>query len=378
MARLTGPERILVVNAGTSSLKLRLLGSEDHVLASEDLPALAPADSARALRPFVDRHGPIDAAGHRVVHGGHEFHESVVVDDDALARLRTVAGLAPLHDPPAIAALEAARELLPDRPQIAAFDTAFHANIPDAVAIYALPWEWTQRWGIRRFGFHGLSHAYVARRSAELVGRPLAELRIVTCHLGAGASLAAVAHGRSVDTTMGFTPLEGLVMATRSGSVDPGALLWIQREAPLSADEMEDALGRRSGLLGISGVSADMREVIAAADAGNERAQLALRVYVHRIRSAVGAMAASMGGIDVVAFAGGVGEGSPRVRREVCESLAFLGVRIDPEANDGSTRSDADLSRADAGVRVLLIHTREDVEIAREVRRLVADGSRPT
>ncbi|MBI4348338.1 MAG: acetate/propionate family kinase [Elusimicrobia bacterium] len=368
---MTDPERILVVNAGTSSLKLRVLGHDDRVLASADLPPVDPGGAVPELDRFVRESAPIGATGHRIVHGGREFRESVVVDDGVLRRLRAVADLAPLHDPPAIAALVATRRLLPGIPHVVCFDTAFHATLPDAAAVYAIPWEWTERYGVRRYGFHGLSHAYVARRCVQLVGRPLAELRIVTCHLGAGASLAAVAGGRSVDTTMGFTPLEGLVMATRSGSIDPGALLWLQERAGLSAAETEEALGQRSGLLGISGLSADMRTVIAAADAGHARATLALGVYVHRLRSAICSMAAAMGGLDVLAFAGGVGEGSARIRRDACDGLGFLGVSLDPQRHEAVTGDDADISVGGATTRALVVHTREDVEIARELRRLL-------
>ncbi len=371
MAVLSAASRVLVVNAGTSSLKVRALDADDRVLASADLPPVDADGAIGGLERFVRESVPIDAIGHRIVHGGRDFRDSVVVDVGVLERLHAVADLAPLHDPPAIAALEAARRLIPDAPHVACFDTAFHATIPDAAAIYALPREWTERWGIRRYGFHGLSHAYVARRSAELVRRPVSDLRIVSCHLGAGASLAAVAGGRSVDTTMGFTPLEGLVMATRSGSVDPGAILWLEQRAGLSAPDVERTLERGSGLLALAG-TADMREVLAAAGAGEARAHLALSVYVHRLRASVAAMAAAMGGVDVLAFAGGVGEGSARIRRETCDGLAFLGVQLDPTANERAGSDDVDVSAASARVITLLIHTREDVEIAREVRRLVS------
>ena len=253
---------------------------------------------------------------------------------------------------------------------MACFDTAFHATIPTAAATYAIPAAWSERWPLRRYGFHGLSHAYAGRRAAELLGRPAAELRLVVAHLGSGASLAAIEAGRSVETTMGFTPLEGLVMATRSGSVDPGLLLWVQRHGSLGAEEVERALDRDSGLLALSGRSGDMREVLAGIDAGDPRCRLALDVYVHRLVAAAVAMAAAMGGLDALVFTGGVGEHAPRVRALACEGLAFLGAAIDPEANE---RADCYglLSPPGAAVAAVLVAAREDLEIARQVRAVL-------
>jgi acetate kinase len=306
--------RILVVNAGSSSLKLRLLGERDELLASHDLePPETGAAATRALAKTLAGLGGVDAAGHRVVHGGTELVDAVVVDAAILARLRALTDLAPLHQPKSLAGLEAVMAALPGIPQVACFDTAFHAGMPAAAATYALPAAWRERWPLRRFGFHGLSHAYLSRRTAELLGRPPADLRIVTCHLGAGASLAAVAGGRSVDTTMGFTPLEGLVMATRSGDVDPGLLLWLQQRGGLAAAEIADALEHESGLRGLAG-SADMREVLEAAAAGSERASLAIEIYLRRLRAGIAAMAASMGGLEALVFSGGVGERAPAIR----------------------------------------------------------------
>jgi acetate kinase len=250
---------------------------------------------------------------------------------------------------------------------VACFDTAFHAGMPAAASTYALPAAWSARWPLRRYGFHGLSHAYAGRRAAELLGRPPAELRLVTAHLGAGASLAAVQGGRSVDTTMGFTPLEGLAMATRSGSVDPGLLLWVQRHGEIDADEMERALDRESGLLGLSGRSGDMRGVIAAADAGDERSRLAFDVYVHRLAGAIASMAAAMGGIDALVFTGGVGENSPRVRSAAASAVAFLGVGLEPRLN-GEAKGDRLICTAGAAAAVVLVQAREDLEIAAQVR----------
>jgi acetate kinase len=364
--------RLLIVNAGSSSVKLRVLDAGDQVVASRDLPALSSAEPSDALASFVtDEAHEVRAVAHRIVHGGSDFDDAVVVDDAVREELDTLAELAPLHVPPALTALDAVRRLRPDLQVVACFDTTFHRTLPDEAAVYALPWEWTEQWGVRRFGFHGLSHRYASRRAAQLLSRRPAGLRVVTCHLGSGASLAAVHGGVSVDTTMGFTPLDGLMMGTRSGAVDPGGLLWIQRRHGVGVAEMEDALDRHSGLLGVSGRSADMREVIAAANDGDERAALAVRMFVHRVRTGVAAMAAAMGGLDAVVFTGGIGEGSPLIREQVCAGLAFLGVELDAAADHIVARDDADLSRPHARVRVLLVHAREDVEMARDARRLL-------
>ncbi len=363
--------RVLVVNAGSSSLKVALLDAADLVLTSANLPLPRVGDIPERLAAFLAGAPEMDAAGHRVVHGGPRFRSSQVITDEVLDQLRGVSDLAPLHNPPALSAVEALRRLRPELPSVACFDTAFHASLPEAAATYAVPWSWTEEHGIRRFGFHGLSHAYASRRAAELLGRPVAALRVVTCHLGAGASLAAVDGGVSVDTTMGFTPLEGLVMATRSGSLDPGALLLAQRLLGLTPERAERVLDRDSGLLGLSGVSDDMREVLEAADRGHARAGLAVAVYQHRLRAGIAAMAAAMGGLDALVFTAGVGEHQPRIRQDACQGLAFLGVALDAAANLAA-EDDADLSPPGARVRVLLVHAREDLEIARETRRLLA------
>ena len=364
------PGRVLVVNAGSSSLKLRVLDAGDELVASRDVGAThGEADKAELREAVADLHG-VEAVGHRIVHGGTDFSEPVLIDREVERRLRELTDLAPLHQPKSLAALDAISAALPDLPAVACFDTAFHARLPAAAATYPLPRAWRERWGVRRFGFHGLSHAYASRRAGELVGRPPEDLRTVTCHLGAGASLAAVRGGRSVDTTMGFTPLEGVVMATRSGSVDPGLVLWLQQHEGLSAAEVAEALEHRSGLEGLAG-SADMRKVLGAMAAGDADATLAVEVYVHRLCGAVAAMAAAAGGLDVLVFTGGVGENSPEVRRLACERLGWLGVGIDRAGNaDGS--GDRDLSAEGAAVRTLVVLAREDLQIAREVRRVLA------
>jgi acetate kinase len=350
--------RVLVVNAGSSTLKLRLLGPGDESIVDSELPAGADPAAAIAEMPAPD------AVGHRIVHGGERFRAPVLIDADVEGALRELKELAPLHQPKSLAALDAVTQALPDVPAVACFDTAFHATLDPAAATYALPESWRTRWPLRRYGFHGLSHAYASRRAAEMTGAE----RIVTCHLGAGASLAAVRAGRSIDTTMGFTPLEGLVMATRSGDVDPGLLLWLQERHAISAREMSEALERESGLLGMAG-TADMREVLERASAGDERALLARDVYLHRLRAGIAAMTAALGGVDALVFTGGVGERSAEVRARTAAGLAFLGVEIDAEANDHG-KGDRDIGSHASEARTLVIAAREDLEIARQVRAL--------
>jgi acetate kinase len=361
--------RILVVNAGSSSLKLRLLDDDDDVSTSADLPApRGQADQATASRS-IESFGTVDAVGHRIVHGGTDFADPVLIDPEVVERLRSLTDLAPLHQPKSLAALDVVSGILPGTPAVACFDTAFHAGMPAAASTYALPPEWRKRWSLRRYGFHGLSHAYASRRAAALVDRRLEDLRLVTCHLGAGASLAAVKGGRSVDTTMGFTPLEGLVMATRSGTVDPGLVLWLEEHAGTPPSELAATLEHRSGLFGLAG-SADMRVILARAEAGEPEARMALDVYVHRLRGGIAAMAASMGGLDALVFTGGVGENAPVVRARAAESLAFLGVVVDPGLNRDAT-GDRSIGSERGSVDVLVVAAREDLEIARQVRQVL-------
>jgi acetate kinase len=371
------PGCILTVNAGSSSLKLRVLDEEDRVVGSRDSDATGDEAGLRGeLEAILDEAPSIDAAGHRVVHGGPEFTGPTIVNPAVEDDLDGLADLAPLHNPPAVTAMRALDALRPELPTVACFDTAFHATMPAAASTYAVPAAWSERWPLRRYGFHGLSHSYASQRTAELLGRPLAELRIVTAHLGAGSSLCAVKGGRSVDTTMGFTPLEGLVMATRSGSVDPGLLLWVQRHGEINADEMERALDRESGLLALSGRSGDMREIVAGIEEGDERCRLAFDTYIHRLASGIAAMAAAMGGIDALVFTGGVGENSAQVRAATCASTGFLGVEIDEQANL-SDSTDRAISLAKSAVALLVLSAREDIELAAQVRGCLSAGSRP-
>lgn len=365
-------DRVLVVNAGSSSVKLSVLDGGDGLVASESVPAPGGKVDQGALADVVGRSGPIGAVGHRIVHGGTELVAPVLVDETVVRRLEALTDLAPLHQPKSLAGLEAVGRLLPGVPAVACFDTAFHSTVPPAAHTYALPPEWRRRWELRRYGFHGLSHAYASRRVAEMVaGEATARghLRVVTCHLGAGASLAAVKDGVSVDTTMGFTPLEGLVMATRSGTVDPGLVLWLEEHVGMPPAELASTLEHRSGLLGLAG-TADMRQVLASEAAGDPGAALAVGVYLHRLRGAIASMAAAMDGVDAICFTGGVGEHSAPVRRRAAEGLGFLGIALDEGKNEAA-RPDCDLSGPAAAVRTLLVEAREDLEIARGVRQVL-------
>jgi acetate kinase len=355
--------RVLVVNAGSSSLKLRLLDEADQLLHTADLPADVGGFDAAALADVLSGWPRPDAVGHRVVHGGTDYTHAVRIDGAVEKRLRELTDLAPLHQPKSLAGLDATNAALPDVPAVACFDTAFHAGMPDAATTYAVPAAWRARYGVRRYGFHGLSHAYASRRALEIAGEAR---RVVSCHLGAGASLCAVLDGHSVDTTMGFTPLEGLVMATRSGSIDPGLVLWLEEHERLPPQEIATALENHSGLLALAG-TADMREVESRAASGDRDATLALDVYVHRLAAGIAAMAAAMSGLDVVAFTGGVGEHSAVVRAAAADRLAWLGVVVDETANKGA-RGDADITESGAPARCVVVTAREDVEIARGVR----------
>jgi acetate kinase len=372
-----GTERVLVVNAGSSSLKLRVLTADGTIADSADLPPPGGSGSGggggAAIKAAIASFGSVDAVGHRVVHGGTLYAAPVLVDSEVRRRLESLTDLAPLHQPKSLAALDAVTAVLPDTPAVACFDTAFHATIGAAASTFALPAEWRARWNLRRYGFHGLSHAYASRQAAKMLGRQdAAGLRIVTCHLGAGASLAAVHSGRSVDTTMGFTPLDGLVMATRSGTVDPGLVLWLEEHAHMPPAELAATLERRSGLTGLAG-TADMREMLDRARAGDPNALLGREVYLHRLRALIAAMAAAMDGIDALVFTGGVGENSAEIRSRAADGLGFLGVRLDAERNASRDNGDDwQISPDYAAVRSFVIAAREDKQIAAEVRAVLA------
>ncbi|HEY8871031.1 MAG TPA: acetate/propionate family kinase [Candidatus Limnocylindrales bacterium] len=364
--------RILTVNSGSSSLKLAVIGDGDSVVAAANLPAVGTDDDpdpGGEVAAAISGFGQIDATGHRIVHGGSRFLAPVRMTAAVEEELRSLLDLAPLHQAKSLAALGLVERLLPDVPVVACFDTAFHATMPPEASTYAIPREWRDRWNLRRFGFHGLSHAWASRRAAELIGRPPADLRMVTCHLGAGASLAAVVGGRSVDTTMGFTPLEGLVMATRSGTIDPGLVLWLHDHGRLDSGAIGDALEHDSGLLGLAG-NADMKAVLEASRRGDRDARLALDVYLHRLRAGIASMAASMEGLEALVFTGGVGENAPTIRAGAAAGLGFLGIGVDPERNERGS-GDRQIGADGAEVRTLVIAAREDLQIAHEVRSVL-------
>ena len=310
----------------------------------------------------------IDIVGHRVVHGGQDYQQSTLISPyvkEAIARLSV---FAPVHNPVNLEGIEALEKILPNLPQVAVFDTAFHAQLPPAAFVYPGPYEWLED-GIRRYGFHGISHQYCARRAAQILNRDLTDLRLISCHLGNGCSLAAVRGGWSVDTTMGFTPLDGLMMGSRSGAIDPGIIIHLLRRSDLTSEKLDNILNRNSGLKGISGVSSDMRQIGEAITQGNERAQLALDIYIHRLRAGIGTMLASLGGLDALIFTAGVGENSAVVRAAACEAFGFLGLKLDGKKNQHSP-VDEDIAAVDSAARVLVIHTQEDWEIARECWKL--------
>jgi acetate kinase len=356
LALLSTSGSILFVNAGSTSLKLDLVAPDDT---SERIASFREVDPSS-----------VSAVAHRVVHGGPDFVEPVVIDEGVVAAIHALETIAPLHNTPALTAMEEARHRFHEVPHVAVFDTAFHATIPDAAATYALPRKWRTEWGIRRYGFHGISVEWSVGRAAELLGRPAEQLRTVVCHLGGGSSVTAVLGGRSVDTTMGFSPLEGIPMNTRSGSVDPGALVHLLRERELDVDALDHALNHDCGVIALAGGGAGLREIEAAAEAGDADARLAVDVYVHRLAGAIAAMATAAGGLDVLVFTAGIGEKSPAIRAETCARLCFLGIELDEDANEAIT-PDADVATAAAPVRVLVIRAREELVAAKEARALL-------
>ncbi len=371
---------ILALNAGSSSLKLGLFDAhaeEQLAEARTNWSASEPAEADAALKGLLAEFdtGSICVVGHRVVHGGSKYTSPVLIDAAVAGEIASLAALAPQHNRPALSMIEAVARLFPGIPQAAVFDTAFHATLPPRAYLYPLPYDWHERWGIRRFGFHGLSHAYSAERAAAMLGSPLEALKLVTCHLGSGCSLAAIAGGRSLATTMGFTPLDGLMMATRPGSVDPGILTYLLREKRITLAELEEALHHQSGLQGISGTTSDMRDILAARVDGDERATLAFDLYVTRLREGIAAMAATLGGIDALVFTGGVGEHAAEVRAAACAGFAWIGLTIDELANAAAT-TDANIASPESRVRVLVVRAREELMIARATGEALRGASR--
>jgi acetate kinase len=394
--------KILVLNAGSSSLKFSLIesdgeqvlgeGGADWMVTPARFTVRRPGQPDSNSTASLQRHGEaverilhellhgtpplltdvkeLAAVGHRVVHGGDVYTSSVRITPAVKEAIARLAELAPLHNPASLEGINAAEAALPGVPQVAVFDTAFHATIPPAHHVYPLPWSWYKEWGLRRFGFHGLSHAYCTGGAAQLLGRPVTEPRLVICHLGNGCSASAVRGGVCVDTSMGFTPMDGLMMGTRCGSVDPGLLLHVLRRKGLTADQLDTTLNHESGLLGVSGVAGDMRQVLAAAHGGSQRAQLALEIYTHRVRRTVGAFAATLGGVDALVFTAGVGEHAALVRSLACRGLECLGLELDEAAN-AARKPDADVATAQSRGRILVIATREDLVIVRDTVRVL-------
>jgi acetate kinase len=312
----------------------------------------------------------INAAGHRVVHAGEKYSASVIVDDEVLKELEACIELAPLHNPPNIIGIKAIQELLPNIQNVAVFDTAFHQTMPAKAYVYALPYVYYEKDHVRRYGFHGTSHRYVSQRAAEMLGRPIEETKIITCHLGNGASLAAIDGGKSIDTSMGFTPLEGLVMGTRCGDIDPQIVTYLMAKEDLTLDEMNNIMNKKSGILGISGISSDFRDVEKAASEGNERAQLALDVYYGNVRKYIASYAAVLGGVDGIVFTAGLGENGIGSREEICKNLEFMGVKLDPEKNNVRGK-DTFINADDSKVKIMVIPTNEELVIARDTMELI-------
>jgi len=398
--------KILVINAGSSSIKYQLYNMKDEsVLASGRVerigtesaivthePADRPGvrevseilDHVTAVRRVLDlllhrEHGvvnsiaEIEAVGHRVVHGGETFKESVLVDDEVKRGIRDLFDLAPLHNPAAMMGINAVEQNMPNMPQAVVFDTAFHQTMPRHAYLYPIPMALYRRHKIRRYGFHGTSHFYVSERAAGLIGRPIAELKMVTCHIGNGASCAAIEGGRSVDTSMGLTPLEGLMMGTRSGDIDPAIVPFVMSKEELTLGEVNSMLNKHSGMLAISGFSGDMREIVEAMEDGDKNARLAFDMFCYRLRKYVGAYAAAMNGLDALVFTAGIGENSPDVRKAGCDGLTFLGVELDEAANRQRSKEARVISTPQSRVKVLVVPTKEELIIARDTYRLVSE-----
>ena len=393
---------VLVINCGSSSLKYQLINSETEGVLAKGLCERIGIDGMLTYQPeggekekseiampthteainavlaaltneksgVIKSLSEVGAVGHRVVHGGEKFTSSCLINDESMKAIEECNDLAPLHNPANLIGIRACQELMPGVPMVAVFDTAFHQTMPDVAYTYGIPYEYYEKYKVRRYGFHGTSHSYVSKRTAEIVGKPYDQMKIIVCHLGNGASISAVNCGKSVDTSMGLTPLEGLVMGTRSGDLDPAIIDFVGKKEGLSLDEMNEVLNKKSGMLGISGVSSDGRDLEAAAETGNKRAQLALDVFDYRVIKYIGAYAAAMNGVDAIAFTAGIGENNIKMRKDVCSSLTYLGVKLDEEKNNvrGEERI---ISADDSKVQVLLVPTNEELAIARETLALV-------
>ena len=393
---------ILVINCGSSSLKYQLINSETEAVLAKGLCERIGIDGVLTYQPeggekekteipmpthteainsviaaltnektgVIKSLSEVGAVGHRVVHGGEKFTASCLINEESIKAIEECNDLAPLHNPANLIGIRACQDLMPGVPMVGVFDTAFHQTMPEKAYLYGLPYEYYEKYKVRRYGFHGTSHSYVSKRTAEIVGKPYDQMKIIVCHLGNGASISAVNCGKSVDTSMGLTPLEGLLMGTRSGDMDPAIMEFVAKKEGLSLEEMTNVLNKKSGMLGISGVSSDGRDLDAAAAAGNKRAQLALDAFNYRVIKYIGAYAAAMNGVDAIAFTAGIGENNIQMREEVCASLEFMGVKLDKEKNNvrGEERI---ISTEDSKVKVLLVPTNEELAIARETLALV-------
>ena len=393
---------VFVINCGSSSLKYQLIdmtketvmakglveriGMDGSILkhspADKDTVEFTPAipDHKVAIQLVIDalideNHGvikkmsEINAVGHRVVHGGERFTDSMLITSDVIAGIEACCEIAPLHNPPNLHGIRACMELMPEVPQVAVFDTAFHQTMPKTAFLYGLPYEMYVKYGLRRYGFHGTSHRYVAQKAAEMMGEHMSDLRIITCHLGNGASLTAIKYGKSVDTSMGYTPLEGLIMGTRSGEIDPAIIPFLMEKENMDAQQIDNLLNRQSGILGISGVSSDFRDLEAAANDGDERSQLAIDIFAYKVRKYIGGYVAAMGGVDAIVFTAGLGENSPFMREKICNGLEYLGTRIDPELNKirGKAR---EISIKRSRTKIFVVPTNEELVIARDTKRI--------
>ncbi|MDF2985616.1 MAG: acetate kinase [Eubacterium sp.] len=395
--------KVLVINAGSSSLKYQLIdmtnesvlakglcdrigiensfikqsrGEEDAVVISKVLKNHKDAIEAVISALTDDKIGviksmsEISAVGHRIVHGGEKFNSSAVIDENVMEAVRECIDIAPLHNPPNIIGIEACQQIMPNVPMVGVFDTTFHSTMPEQAYLYAIPYELYQKYGIRKYGFHGTSHKYVSERTAELLGKPLSDLKIITCHLGNGSSICAVNKGKSIDTSMGFTPLQGLAMGTRSGTIDPEVVTFLMEKEDLTVKGVSTLLNKKSGVLGVSGVSSDFRDLHAAADEGNKRAQLALDIFAYGVKKFIGEYIAVMNGVDAIVFTAGIGENNSIIRKMVLNNMDFFGIKIDEDKNK-IRGQEIDISTPDATVRTLVIPTNEELAIARETMRLL-------
>ena len=395
--------KILVVNCGSSSIKYQLIDMEnEEAMAKGYLEKIGLPDSFLTHRVGGEKYkieqvitnheegiklvlaqlthpeygvikdlAEIDAVGHRVVHGGEKFSSSVLINNEVIEAMKECIPLAPLHNPAGITGIEACEKVLPNVPMVAVFDTAFHQTLPKMAYLYALPYEYYEKYGVRKYGFHGTSHRFVAKRVAELMNKPEKDLKIITCHLGQGASLCAVDGGKSVDTSMGLTPLAGVPMGSRSGDIDPSIVTFLMKKENLTPDEMDTILNKKSGKLGVSGISFDDRDIEKAAAKGNERAKLAIDTFAYQVVGYIGRFAAQMNGVDVITFAGGVGENGMEVRKQICDSLSFLGIKIDDEKNN-SRGKEVEITTSDSKVKVFVVPTNEELMIARDTRDIVS------